>query len=373
MPKPSPAPRGATEADRQLLRDLVGEVFRPSLTDEYPQLFHEANLNNCRVVEVDGALVSHVGMTTIQDAAIYGCRVRVACIGGVATRADYRGAGYAGACLDDAISVALADGVDFMMVSGDRSLYRRAGCRHVGEDHSASLSAETAAAAPRSDLRLRDATTADIPILRALHHAEPTHWKRDPATWRRALECGWVMNRKSRFVIADAHGTAAAYFILPDAGDQGATAQVSEYAGDRVSLAQAFVRHVSDGQLSAIRWHVAGHDTFGRAVAQAAGADLHESMTSGTYIILDPPQLVERMGPYLREYLGEGVDTLRVTAAGDGFHVGLGGVTHSLPDRGCTAHFLFGTREERPTPAPIPELLAEAFALPSLWYGVNYV
>jgi hypothetical protein len=51
----------------------------------------------------------------------------------------------------------------------------------------------------------------------------------------------------------------------------------------------------------------------------------------------------------------------------------LAAISHALPDRGCLAHFLFGTREDRRTAAPLSGPLADAFPLPTLWYGVNYV
>ena len=135
--------RGATPADRDSLRALVGAVFRPSLFDEYPQLFHDGNINNCRIVVEDGKAVSHVGMT-IQDASLFGCAVRVSCIGGVGTYESHRGRGFAGACLDDAERISREKGVDFMIISGDRAMYRRAGCRRFGNGFTVTLTADDA-------------------------------------------------------------------------------------------------------------------------------------------------------------------------------------------------------------------------------------
>ena len=89
--------------------------------------------------------------------------------------------------------------------------------------------------------------------------------------------------------------------------------------------------------------------------------------------MLNAPQLVDRVRPLLREYLGAEADTLAVGEAGAGFRAQAGAATHDMPNRGCLAHFLFGTREARPTSAPSTGPLAEAFPLPTLWYGVNYV
>jgi hypothetical protein len=181
------------------------------------------------------------------------------------------------------------------------------------------------------------------------------------------------MNRKSRFVVVEEYGAAAGYFIAQVVDDSETHLQVSEYAGDRARMLRAFAAHVADTGAPGIRWHVSGGDAFGLAAADAAGARQRESTTSGTYIVLDLAQLIDRMRPYLTEYLGSGANRLRVESVGDGYRFDLDGDTHDVPDIGGAAHFVFGTREERPTAAPPSGPLADAFPIPALWYGLNYV
>src|SRR5690349_13959669 len=126
-------PRAVRDEDRESLDALTSVVFRPGMPAQYPQLYDESNWENLRVVLEDGKCVSHVGMIE-RDALLFGCRIKTCCIGSVGTLPDYRGKGYAGACLDAVTEKAIADGVDIMIVSGDRNLYRMRGCLRVGRD-----------------------------------------------------------------------------------------------------------------------------------------------------------------------------------------------------------------------------------------------
>src|SRR5436305_8911342 len=94
-------PRGVRPADMESLRELTGLVMREGLVDQFAQLFAESNYENLRVCLEHGRCVSHVGMTQ-SGAALFGCPIRVACIGGVCTHPDYRKLGLASACFDDA-------------------------------------------------------------------------------------------------------------------------------------------------------------------------------------------------------------------------------------------------------------------------------
>ncbi|GIX06991.1 MAG: hypothetical protein KatS3mg115_1394 [Candidatus Poribacteria bacterium] len=215
-----PYPRPARPEDEEALRECVGRVFRPSLYDEYPQLFHAGNLPHCRVIELDGKIVSHVGLT-IQDASILGCAVRVGCIGAVATLPEYRGKGYASACLIDAMLHARAQGCDWLIISGDRSLYRRVGARRVGRDFHVRMSAEQAEGLRDPKVHLRRASREDIPLLMELHQREPVHWKRSVRVWGRAFDCAFVMNRPASFWIVERAGIPQGYLILQEVREPG--------------------------------------------------------------------------------------------------------------------------------------------------------
>src|SRR5438045_4062433 len=95
-------PRGARPDELPSLRELTDQVFRPGMIDQYPQLFNADNAECLRVCVDDGKCVSHVGMSE-RNAVLFGCPIKVCCIGGVGTLPEYRGKGLASACFDDAV------------------------------------------------------------------------------------------------------------------------------------------------------------------------------------------------------------------------------------------------------------------------------
>jgi hypothetical protein len=240
------------------------------------------------------------------------------------------------------------------------------------------MGAEQATRLSLDGFALREATRDDIPVMAALHRAEPVHWVRPPRTWQRAFDCHFVMNRLSEFFLIENDGDVWGYFIMAIPGPRDRSPWVSEFAGDRRLLLAAFGEAMRQRNVGAVRWHVGAWDTFGLCVAKDAGLESHPSHTSGTHLIVNFPQFGERMRPYLSEFIGsETADALRFTSDGDACTVSLDGETFVLPNRGCAAHFLFGTREERPTPPPsdgrLAEVYAKAFPIPALWYGINYI
>jgi len=125
-------PRGAEVDELSEVLDLVNLVFRtsrgmkPTMQEEFPLLFNEKNVENLRIIKVDGKIVSHVGIFEC-DAIIHGCRLKVGMIGAVCTHPDYRGRGFATRLVEDAMSKMRRDGVNIVMISGIRRLYDRAG------------------------------------------------------------------------------------------------------------------------------------------------------------------------------------------------------------------------------------------------------
>lgn len=395
-----PAPRALQPHEWDSLNRLVSTVFRPTMFEHYPQLFNEANRENLRVVVLDGEVVSHVGMTQ-RWASLAGCTVKVACIGAVATYEAYRGRGYATATFADARRKARADGVDLMLISGGRGLYLRAGCRRVGCDLEYIAAAEhqqvlTALVPASHHLRLRPAGPEHIPTLRALHAAEPVRFIRPLEDWEMALQCRIVMNRPADFYLVEqdspvtgAPSAVVAYLIVqrpePErapAGQQPVplTARVAEFAGDRRAVAAALPLVQQHYPVPRVRLHVLGSDAVLQAQLNAAGLGGMPAPASGTLLVINFPQLMERLRPYLAERLGQAVaQALEFSEAPDERYViRRGSDAIVLPGPGHLGNFLFGTVDPNADCAPegdaaLLALLRQALPLPALWYGVNYV
>ena len=99
---------------------------------ENPSLFNRNSVDNVRVFVDDGKVVSRQEFY-VREMSILGCRVRLGSIGGVNTLPEYRKRGFATELFNDCRDRMDADGADLMQVSGDRGLYRRGGCKRVGD------------------------------------------------------------------------------------------------------------------------------------------------------------------------------------------------------------------------------------------------
>ncbi len=372
-------PREVRSQDMGSLRELTDTVMRVGLVDQYPQLFNPDNYENLRICLDGDKVVSHVGMT-LRDATLFGCRIRVALIGGVCTYPEYRKRGLASACFDDAFRKARGDGADIMIVSGDRNLYRMRGCVHVGGDLEFTIArgaipAGMAELSPRVTVEIMHED--ELPLVEECYRAEPVRFERPSEDYRFAIDGGWVMSRPSDFLVIRRDGDFAGYAIAPRYGKDG-SARPAEFAGDRDAVLAA-ISHILDRyNLSSVALHVMRHDSVLRALCERAGLVGSHRSTPGTVTLVNFPQLMERTRPYLARSIGAATAArLRFHYAGDLAVFALDGEEIEL-DRSEAMRLLFGTRDGPPEIAvditsPLGDALRAALPLPTLWYGINYV
>jgi predicted N-acetyltransferase YhbS len=376
-------PRAVRKEEFESLRVMANRVFRAS-TDEdmpsqYPQLFSEDNFENLRVCVDAGRCVSHVGMTE-RHASLLGCRIQVCCIGAVSTLPEYRGQGLASACFDDAASKAYRDGVDIMIVSGDRNLYRMRGCLRVGQDTACTLTPETlpavAAAADRA-VTVEIMTEADLALAIDCYRHEPVRFLRPPEDYARAWQCRYVMNRASDFLVIREGGDFRGYGILQRPGED-RRAGLVEFAGDRHAVFAALPELIRRYDLAALGWQVQGHDALFRSLCARAGLSGAARPTSGTVKLINFPQLMERLRPYWEERIGRReAAQLAFWQEEERYSVRSGSDTF-VADRDTTTRLLFGTPDGAEAQAlagagALRQTLERMLPLPTLWYGINYV
>jgi predicted N-acetyltransferase YhbS len=376
-------PRAVRKEEFESLRMLANNVFRSS-TDEdmpsqYPQLFSEDNFENLRVCLDAGQCVSHVGMTE-RHASLLGCRIQVCCIGAVATLPEYRGQGLASACFDDAVSKAYRDGVDVMIVSGDRSLYRMRGCLRVGRDSAFTLTPETlpaVAEAARPAVTVESMTGDELALAADCYRHEPVRFLRLPEDYARAWKSRYVMNRASDFLVIREGSDFRGYGILQRPGEE-RRAGLVEFAGDRHAVFAALPELFRRYSLTALGWQVQSHDALFRALCASAGLPGEPRTTPGTVKLINFPQLMERLRPYWEERIGrqeaaqlafwQEADRYGVRSGGDAF----------VTDRDTATRLLFGTPDGAEAQATagagaLRQTLERMLPLPTLWYGINYV
>lgn len=371
-------PRGLRPDELEAVRALTGAVFRPSLVDEYPQLFNEDNYENLRVAFDGERCVSHVG-TTRRAASLLGCQIRVTCVGAVSTLKEYRGQGLASACFDDAVAKAYEDGVDLMIVSGNRTLYRMRGCLVVGHDSRFNLSPESAAAVAQHvglPVTVDTMTMAELPLVMACYRQEAVRYIRPLDDYRYTLQAHRAMDAPSEFLVIRERGEFRGYVLMGQARD--GRAQLVEFAGDRRSLLAALPEIVNRYSLTGLHWQVLRHDELFQSLCTGAGLEATPVPTSGTVKLINFPQLMERMHPRFEELLGcADAAPLGFGQRDDGYVFHYGGDELVL-DRDSATRLLFGTVAGDETAVlkghgKLADVLRTILPLPCLWYGLNYV
>lgn len=376
-------PRAIRSDEFESLRTLANRVFRADLQEDmptqYPHLFNQANFENLRVCVDSGTVVSHVGMTE-RHASLFGCGIQVCCIGAVSTLPEYRGQGCASQCFDDCVRKAYEDGVDIMIVSGDRNLYRMRGCLRVGRDTAFTLTAETlpaVEAASRCSVTVEIMTEAELPLAQACYRHEPVRFVRPLEDYEYAWQSHYVMNASTDFLIIREDGQFRGYALLQKPRQEGRAGLV-EFAGDRHALLAALPELFRRYALTMLGWQVQGHDALFRSLCERAGLPAEPRSTPGTVKLINFPQLMARLHPYWEERLGRR-EAAKLTFWQDEDRYGFrSGEVAFVTDRDTTTRLLFGTPDGSEVQAlagqgEIAEILQALLPLPTLWYGINYV
>ena len=372
-------PRACAPSELPQLARLADAVFRSkggSMQAEYPLVFGEENLNFCRVIEEDGRIVSHVGVS-IRDASLLGCSLRVASIGAVCTDAAYRGRGYASLLMEDARTLALGEGASLMLISGGRGLYHRLGYVNVGSFRSFTARAEILPV-PAEGLRVEPCGAAQIPGLIALHQRLPVRFVRPADDWEKLLAAGMIMNQRGDCLGVWEEGRLVAYAAVQRPRD-GAPARVREYAGSETALFAALgavARYYEAFGVEVVA--MPGTEDLARLLRNA-GAEEKELAFTGTLGILDVDGFFACIHPYVRECLGAPTDALFLDLRQtNSISFEYAGERYALANRGQLTALVFGgsTEEARSIPEAPPgvgEILKRIFPMPLLWYGYNYV
>ena len=367
-------PRALRKEEILALGELLDSIFRSdrpgSMLEECPQLINEENLPNLRVFVEGGRIVSHVGMTR-RGASLEGTRLELACIGAVATLPEYRGRGLATRLMQDAISLARADGASIMWISGGRGLYTRLGARPVGAGKRFHPASEELSRLGEAEVVELDASRIDE--LQELYAREPVRFIRHREDWERAFSNRFVMDGPAEFLGVGERGELSGYLIVQRPQKEGHSL-LAEYAGERRSLARALGAAAGKVGAKSLGIHVPREEAELDRLLSSIGAGWEASTVSGTCVVLDFARLMEEFRGRVAERCGWGLArSLSFPERGEERVISGGDEELVFADRAEAVGFVFGG-PERPEPATgLGKRLSRAFPAPAPWYGVNYV
>ncbi len=372
--------RGIQADDWPSLEKLLHTVFWDQLVPNYPLCYTLENAPNLRVIVENGEVVSHVG-TIRRNVSIFGCTLRVACLGGVATYEEHRGRGHATLLFQDNVEQVRADGCDFMLVSGYRKMYHRFGCRYVGRDWNFAIPQDQADAFDDPGIELVEATPDDIEMMAETYRHEPVRWLRPPADYENGMT-GFVVNKPAEFLLIKEDGAVRGYVIvvMPRREQDSGSITIAELAGERRAIAGALGKVLGrhdDAQSLGV--HVMGRDARLRELLEAGGLIGAPANCSGTAMMINFTQFMERMRPYFEERVGtKAAQGLAFIERAEQMIFAYGGDQVIAEDAGQAIQLIFGTLDGAEGPllnagGRAGDLLRQIFPLQGLWYGLNYM
>lgn len=286
---------------------LADSVFREpgatSMKELFPLIFRPGLSHSYAAIADDGTVAAFMGLvpSTIKTGDAF---LNVFSIGAVCTDPAFRGQGLAGQLLQLCQSHAAEAEASLIFVSGDRSLYTRAGCVPFGGTQFAELNARSAqalAAAAGEEWTLRPMQPGDFfAVYRLLNEREAGHVY---SPGELALLLGTeayagVMGLAQRTLVAVRDGSIEGFaaVAVPAAADVPApnAATAVEWAGQPSAVAALLAKAALCGGVGTLQVPVPWQERGLLALLRDAGASLSGGANSGTVCIADREALLRQ-------------------------------------------------------------------------------
>jgi len=304
--------------DPRVLRDLAelaDRVFRPAavpgtaMIREFPHVFNGENSGNIFYVEEGGVPVSMAAVKP-WEVVLGPSTLSVIALGSVCTLEQHRGEGYATAIIQEVIKE-FRGKASVMIVSGERGLYRRVGCRNFGslaELQVGEGKGKGVVPLPNPEERAEE-------LLR-LHAAEMIRFKREVEGMRRMLSTLSFPRPFACSVGAFLSPLGGAYAIASLTRQGGLF--IHEWAGDRAEVLSLISSVTSWYGVPEAKLLFQPRDS--KMWELANGIRVRRVQNQGTILILNPERLSQEVKDFLEEEMRA---ELGVEKAGEGWRVGV--------------------------------------------------
>ena len=340
------------------------------------------NIVNLDVVLDDAHSISHVGIKE-RELIIYGCKTIVGCIGGVATKSDYRQKGLATRLMNRSIQQINHDQGDIMLVSGDRDLYRRQRCFPAAPMYRIRVTRSDAEGFDGSNIRLVPYNQEYLLHAISIHQKEPVRFHRDMQEFRVMLERRtpapfWT--RTEVFMLIDGDDVLGHIVIQEPRDDRrgkGSVRAIAEYAGVRSAIAGSIKLLFNRYKMEELLFFAPEHESeFLHILHQMGIYGEKRNLGGHTFRIINLPRLMDRFTPYIEERIGrDSARSLSFARESGKFTITYKQECLELDDESLVA-LIFGTShgiegEVISRSGEMGELLQALFPLPFLWPGLN--
>jgi len=281
-------------------------ALRPGAREETLAMFYEG-----RAVSVIQRLE--------RDFIVHGCKLRLGYVGSVSTLPEFRNRGLASTILAATMQRFRENGVDFVCISGDRPMYRRAGARPTGGvlRFMASKGEMVNAIGSAPPVSLRKASVEDAPLLSRLYEQEALRFVRPLSDYEVVLRYEHCAGQKCEFMVIEHDGEPAGYLLMTSLQERNGRkwVRVFEFAADRLILLAALRELALSLPDDAEVWiDVWCGDMLSRMLSSLK-LSCSEVRRSGTYVVVDFVSTMRKLSPYFEGVLpSEFVRSLELNA-----------------------------------------------------------
>ncbi|WP_054956247.1 GNAT family N-acetyltransferase [Paenibacillus dakarensis] len=293
--------------------DLSDQVFlnseQPSMGSSFPLIFDPGFSHSYGAFDEHGNVTAFMGLVpfTIRTEA---AQLKVFSIGSVCTDPDQRGKGLAGELLEACKAHAERSGASLIFVSGDRSLYTRAGCRHFGRVMEHRLMPEGAQELKnklQAEYQIREMKSEDIFAMHELLTKRNTAYMSSVSELGRLLDASAyanVLQLDQKVLIAEQNGGIAAFAVIGVPGNRmttSAPATLIEWAGEAEAAASILSEAIPLYGLTELLISLAWQDQELSDYLESAGAAKNHIQNSGTIFLVNGQELLRQLAPLIPE------------------------------------------------------------------------
>jgi GNAT superfamily N-acetyltransferase len=310
--------------------------------------------------------------------------IQVGSIGSVCTDPAYRGKGLASQILDVVEAKAQKEGIQVLLISGERSLYTRRQCIQVGGFIEFSLKGRQPATAP--DFEMHTYQVEDTPEIYALYNQEPVRFYRSHEEFSTLLKAGLLpFYWTNKLYVIKTNGHAVAYFFLGLAHQQPLWGEISEFAGDRGALSAAFNLVCQQEGLHHLVVRTSLKDPLSAHLRQSVEEGGKNADQVGTVKIINSAGLMKNLRPYFLQYVPRKMLSALHWAEKEGrFYLSCDGETVEIGDLTSLTQLVFGFSPGHRLSETVSaflvrhsqagEFIHSVFPLPMPWAGnLNFI
>lgn len=288
---------------------LINHVFGKEnssvkMEDVFTDLLCRNNMEHMRIIRADGKPVSVINYI-INEIDINGCIIKAASIGAVCTHEDYRCRGYSNVILKDSLEKMRKEGVDFLYVSGDISLYTKNNIHITGKMVEFNIDknyVDEHKEIKTDEYEVKECSQEDIPLLYAFHEAEAVKFIRDKQRFydlAGRVPGVSVFNNTSKIFRIEGNGQIQGYFIcgIFKKENGGYKAEVIEYAGKRKAILAGIIKTMAQLNTAGISGYVTWFDNDMLRALEEYEIKMEASNYPGTMRIINFTQLMQKLKP----------------------------------------------------------------------------